>query len=351
MKSRILSACALAACVSAAATVVAAAPIGARHFGQEAKQGAKQEGPSVSGDEMKAAEKINKAKTAEAKLQAAAEFLKKYPKSALRQRVAEAVAAIVLAEQDAQLQVSLAETYRVVFNQPGEADLVAGKLLVSYINAGRAEEAFAHGREWLAKNPEDVNILSGLTVLASNEANKNNGKFIAEGRRYGQQAVALIEADKRPASIEEGQWAGYKAQRLPAIYRELGVLAMRAGDEAAAKAAMEKAAELKSPDPAVYLVLNDFAGRDYERLSLEYRASEGAAREAALKRVEAHLDRMIELMARGVAAMDGKAQYQQALPQMRQDLEANYRYRHNNSDAGLQQLIDKYKQEFAAAPR
>jgi hypothetical protein len=347
MKAKILSACALAACVCLSAVVGAAAPALAR----QEKQDAKQQGPSVSGDEMKAAEKINKAKTSEAKLQAAAEFLKKYPKSALRPRVAEAAAAIVLAEQDPQLRISLAETYKVIFNQPGEADSVAGELLASYINAGRAEEAFTHGREWLAKNPEDVNILSGLTVLASNEANKNNGKFIAEGRRYGQQAITLIEADKRPPSIEEGKWAGYKAQRLPAIYRELGVLALRAGDEAAAKAAMEKAAELKSPDPAVYLVLTDFAARDYERLSLEYRASQGTARDAALKRVEAHLDRMIELMARGVAAMDGNAQYQQAAAQMRQDLVTNYKFRHNNSDAGLQQLIDKYKQEFAAAPR
>jgi hypothetical protein len=347
MKSRILSACALAACVSAAAGVAAAAPVGARHFAQDAKQA----GPSVSGDEGKAAEKINKAKTSEAKLQAAAEFLKKYPNSALRPRIAQAVASSVLAEQDAQLRVSLGETYKVIFNQPGEAGLVEGDLLVSYINSGNVEEAFTLGRAWLAKNAEDVNILSGLTVLASNEATKNNVKYIEEGRRYGQQAVALIEADKRPASIEEGRWAGYKAERLPAIYRELGVLALRAGDDAAAKAAMEKAAELKSSDPAVYLVLNDFAARDYERLTLEYRASEGAARGAALKRAEAHLDRMIELMARGVAAMDGNAQYQQAAAQMRQDLEANYKYRNNNSTDGLQQLIDKYKQELAAARR
>jgi hypothetical protein len=344
MKFRIITACALAACVCVGAASVAAATPASIALGQEKKEGAK-----VSGDEAKAAEKINKAQSAEAKLQAAAEFLKKYPQSSLRPRIGEALAAAVNAEQDNQLRASLAETYRAIFNQPGEAERVEGTLLAAYINSGRTEEAYQVAQTWLAKNPDDVDILRSLTVLASNEAIKNNTKFVAEGRRYGQRAVELIESDKRPASIEEAQWAGYKTKWRPALYRELGVLARHAGDKAAAKAALEKAVELKSSDPAVYLILGDYASQEYQLLALEYRASEGAAKQAALKKVEAHLDRMIDISARALAAIEGNPQYQPAVAQLRQDLESNYKYRHNNSTEGLQQLIDKYKQEFAAA--
>jgi hypothetical protein len=275
--------------------------------------------------------------------------LKKHPQSALRPRIAEALANAVLAEQDNTLRASLAETYKAVFSQPGEADRIEGVLLASYINAGRAEDAYAAAPAWLAKNPEDVDVLKNLTILASNEAIKNNNKFIEEGRRHGRKAVELIEADKRPEAFDAARWEAYKKASLPVLYRELGVLAMRAGDKQAAKAAMEKALELKSSDPAVYLVLADFAGQEYEMLTLEYRASEGAAQQAALRKVEAHLDRMIEIQARAVAAMEGVAQYQPAVAQVRQDLENNYKYRHKNSTEGLQQLIDKYKQELAAA--
>lgn len=349
MKLRILSAWALAACACGAGGAVAAGAAKAAAVQTQQAAAPQQDESKVSGDERKAAEKINKAQSAEAKLQAASEFFKKHPQSVLRPRIAEALGAAVLSEQDERLKASLAETYKAVFNRPGESDRVEGALLAAYINTGRTEEAYRAGQAWLAKNPDDVDILRNLTILASNESIKGNNKFVEQGRGHGRKALELIEADKRPADFDAAKWEAYKASSLPTLYRELGVLATRAGDKAAAKAAMEKAASLKSSDPAVYLVLSEFAGQDYEMLTLEYKATEGPAKQAVLQKVQAHVDKMIDLYARAVASMDGNAQYQPAVAQLRQDLESNYKYRHNNSTEGMQQLIDKYKQEFAAA--
>ena len=105
MKFRILSAFAL----------VCALAFGA------AAQDDKGNQPKVSGGEKDAAAKIDKAKGPEAKLQAAAAFVKKYPQSALRRQVAEGLAQEIRGAADEQIKVSLAQTFMDIFNQPDEA--------------------------------------------------------------------------------------------------------------------------------------------------------------------------------------------------------------------------------------
>jgi len=119
MRFRILSACALA-CVCALAGAGASAA-------QDNK--AKQTEVKVSGGERDAAAKIDKAKGTEARLQAASEFVKKYPKSSLRPQVAQKLADEIAATQDAQLKISLAQTYLDFFKEPSEAALVNDILL------------------------------------------------------------------------------------------------------------------------------------------------------------------------------------------------------------------------------
>ena len=47
--------------------------------------------------------------------------------------------------------------------------------------------------------------------------------------------------------------------------------------------------------------------------------------------------------ARAIALSEGNAALAAVRQQYLQDLEAYYKYRHNNSTEGMQQLIDKYK--------
>ena len=108
MKFRILSACALA-CAYALA--------GARDVAAQENKGKPAE-VKVSGGERDAAAKIEKAKGPEARLQAAAEFVKKYPKSALRPQVARYVSGEIANIQDAQLKISVAQAYLGFFNEP-----------------------------------------------------------------------------------------------------------------------------------------------------------------------------------------------------------------------------------------
>src|SRR5579885_991151 len=143
----------------------------------------------VSSGERDMAQKIEKAQGPEAKLQAAAAFVKKYPTSTMRPKVAQYVAGEIANAQDTQLKISLAQAYLDIFNQPEEASLVNDALLNAYINAGQADEAFKMGAARLAKNPEDLDLLRALAIVASNETIKGNNAFAAQGMQIGRAHV------------------------------------------------------------------------------------------------------------------------------------------------------------------
>jgi hypothetical protein len=337
MKFRFLTACVLAACACGLGATAAARPW------SPAAQEAKPAEVKVSEAERKAGDKIDKAKGAEAKIQAAAEFLKKFPQSSLRPTVAQVVAAEVANTADPQLKISLAETYLSLFTAPGEADRMNALLLDAYISSERPEESFRAAGPWLQQHPDDVDVMRRLATIALNASIRGNNTFLAQGRQYGLKALELLEADKRPAEFEAAQWPEYRTKWVPALHREVGVIAFRTGDRAAAKTHLEKAAELKHPDPAVYLILSDMANEEYDTLAKQYTVAAAGEKDAALKRAQASLDRVIELYAQTLAMTEGNAQYEPARAQLRQDLEKYYKFRNNGSTDGLQQLIDKHK--------
>jgi hypothetical protein len=325
MKLRILAACALAcALASAAATAVYAQ-------GDKTKQAE----VKVSGGERDAFAKFEKVK--------GAEFIKKYPKSTLRPQVAKAVADEIAKTSEEQLKISLAETYLDFFSDPSEAALVNDALLNAYINAGSTDKAFKMGSGRLAKNPEDIDLLRSLTIIASNATIGNDNTYAAQGQQYGAKAIELLEADKRPEGVDEAKWVAYKAETLPALYRATGIIAYKTNDRATAVARLQKAADMKFNDPSIYLILSEFTYDDYDRLTKEYNVAPAAQKPAALAKAQAALDRVIETYAQAVGMTEGDAKYQQAHDAIKEEFTKFYKYRHNNSDQGLQQLLDKYK--------
>jgi type III secretion system FlhB-like substrate exporter len=329
MMFRILSALALACALSGAAVA------------QDDK--AKQEAPKVSGGERDAAQKIEKAKGTEAKLQQAVAFVKKYPESPLRRRIAEALAQEIAATTDQQAKGSLAQTFLEIFNKPEEAPLVTATLLNSYINTGQTQDAMTLGAKWLAEHPDDITVMQNLTILASAQAIKGNNAFVAQGRDYGAKAIALLEADKMPAGFDAAKWPDFKKQALVSLYRETGVIALKSGDNAAALPLLEKAIALGTNDAAVYFIVSDLHNDIYEDAAKSAIVASAADKPAATQKAEAALDRVIESYARAIAFTDGKADFAQANAAFRERMTPYYKYRHKNSTDGMQQLIDKYK--------
>lgn len=305
--------------------------------------------PNVSADEENLAKAITSAPDAAAKLKAAAELIKKHPKTTLRPRVARALVDQIAGVTDATQKITFAQEYLGIFKEPSEQQLIMPVLIGGYAAAKRPDEAFSTGSEFLTRSPDSLDVLIMLVSVGTELAKQKNVKFVPQTLQYGAHAIELIEGDKKPADMDDAGWKQYKTSMLPAVYQSMGLLNLVKGDHAEAKARYAKAAELAPRDPFNYVMLGGILNDEYESEAKHYKGMpDGQAKQDNLKKVQGMLDELIDVYARAIALSEGNATLEQVRQQYLQDIEAYYKYRHNNSTAGMQQLIDKYK--VAAKP-
>ena len=299
--------------------------------------------PKVSPDELKMKQAIDTAPDAAGKAKAAADFVKKYPKSSLRPMIAQHIADQIHEIADGAQKITLAEQFQTIFNDPAEEEMITPVLIVGYADAKRPDDAFTTGATYLGKHPDSVDVLVELMTLATDQAKLKNGKFVPQGEQYGMHAIELIEANKKPASMGDATWKEYK-DLLPRLYQSMAIIGMVKGDRAATQARLTKATELDPKDPFNFLLLAGSVNDDYQESAKRYQSMpDGPARTAELQKVLAALDRVIEADAHFIALSEGVERLTSIRQQEMQYLETNYKYRHNGKTDGMQQLIDKYK--------
>jgi hypothetical protein len=299
--------------------------------------------PKVSPDEQKMAQAIDTAPDAAGKAKAAADFVKKYPKSSLRPGYAQKIADQIHEVTDGAQKITLAQEFQTIFNDPAEEEMIMPVLIVGYGDAKRPDDAFTAGATYLGKHPDSVGVLVELTTIATDQAKQRNGKFVPQGEQFGLHAIELIEANKKPPSMSDATWKEYK-DLLPRLYQTMGILGMVKGDRPATQARLTKAIELDPKDPFNYLLLAGSVNDDYQEAAKKYQAlPDGPARTAELQKAQSFLDRVIDADAHFIALSEGVAQLATIRQKEMQYLETNYKYRHNGQTDGMQQLIDKYK--------
>ncbi len=300
--------------------------------------------PNLSPDEQKLVSNLMAAKEAPAKLNAAAELIKKHPKTSVRPRVAQNMASEVANVNDNAQKLTLAQQLETIFNDPAEIDIVAPVIVQAYADTNQPDQAFAKGAEFLSRAPDAVSLLVQLAAIGTDQAKKQNAKFIPQSIQYTTHAIELIETDKKPAHIDDARWQEHKTQTLPGLYQTRALLNFAKGDKAEAKANYLKASQLNPVDPFNFIMLAALLNDEYQVEAKQYQSMPaGTARDEQLKKVQAALDRVIDAYAHAVALAEGSAPLQQIRQQYVQDLESYYKYRHNGSTEGMQQLIDKYK--------
>jgi tetratricopeptide (TPR) repeat protein len=302
-----------------------------------------QEKIKVSAKEAKAVEKIEKAKTIDEKMQLISAFMKEFPQSPARKQVVDYAAAQITQLTDDSQVIQQGNTYLAIFAQPEDADLILPSMVYSFIQLKRPKEAFDTGQKYLARHPEDVTTRLRLAVEGSNQLRMGTKDYAAAARDAAAKAIELVEADKRPANINETGWQEYKTKWLPQLYQSIGIIELDAGDKAKARTNLEKAASLAPKDVNSWILLGSMTDEEYQTVALKYNAAAaGAERDALLAQANEKMDATIEIFARIVALTDGKPEAKQINEQVRENLEGYYKYRHKNTD-GLQALIDKYK--------
>lgn len=304
----------------------------------------KDKAAQVSEAETKAITKITSAPDAAAKILAAGEFVKKYPKSSLRAQVAAQLARDIGQVQDPAQRVSLFENLLTVFKEPSETAVITPFLIDAYIASDRLDDAFRVGADSIAKNPTDLTTLTNLAIVGVNQVKKKNPKYAQQGLTYGTKAIEIIEGGTKPDNFDDARWAEYQTTMLPQLYQGMGVLAMVSGNKADARTKLEKAASLNSADPFNHYLLGGMLDDEYNQKAQEFqKQSPGPLKDIKLKEAEGLMDNVIEVWARVVGMSEGKPEYKQLHDQVLQYLQSYYKYRHGGSVDGLQQLVDKYK--------
>lgn len=340
---------AAAVCVWLAVSGLAAlgSPAYTQYAGQgqdQSKDKNKQSAPSDG--EQKALAKIEAAPDVAAKLAAAGEFIKKYPKSSLRSKVVIYVTQEVNKIQDGAQRITQLESMQTVFKEPSDAGIIEPILVDSYFSANRVDDAFRVASAHLAKDPNDLAVLTQAMIEGVEQAKKSNSKFVSQSQQYGAKAIEIIESGKKPDTFDEARWGEYKTRWLPTLYRSLGVLSIMTGNKADARAKLDKAVSLDATEPFSYVLLGTLVNEDYQQLAQQHKTlTPGPLRDTVLKQAHAKLDEVIDLYAHAIGLAQGNAAYQQLHDQLLKDLQAYYKYRHNGSLDGLQQLIDKHKKQ------
>jgi hypothetical protein len=201
-------------------------------------------------------------------------------------------------------------------------------------------EAFNAAKVILAEEPADVRTLNNAVFAALYAAGVNkNESFNAEAANYARKSIQLIQS---------GQPFDKRDDTLGWLNSALGFFSLKANPSESItyyiKAAGFDGAAKK--DPQTYLFLADaYRSAEYTKVAADFKARCSTGEQQATPdckalsdRVNAVVDRMIDAYARAIAlATDPK--FAQAKAAWMSELTAFYKFRHENSEAGLNEFI------------
>lgn len=219
--------------------------------------------------------------------------------------------------------------------------------LLQAISQKKFADAYGQARQVLADDPNNVKVLIPLgygAFIASTESRNEN--FNAEAANYAARAIQLIESGKSPDS-----WAPFKNKEdvLGSLQYALGFYSLKSAPETAISHFITAAnidSDRKSAPSTYYYLAAAYQNGPYKRLSEDYTKRFGNQAEtpeskAALDNINKVLDKIIDAYARAVALAGSDPQHQAAKAQSMAQLTNFYKFRHNNSDAGLTEFIAK----------
>ena len=205
--------------------------------------------------------------------------------------------------------------------------------------------AYGMAKQVLADDPENLKVLIALGYggyLATTNAKNEN--FNADSVRYAHKAIQLLDSGKSP-----DVWEPFKNREdtLASLHYAIGVIELKPQpDEAIARLikVTQIDSDLKKTPSTFYLLAVAYEQGPYKRLSADYskrfaNQAETPESKTALENLNKVMDRIIDAYARAVALAANDSQQQAKKAEWLKRLTDLYKFRHDNSDAGLNEFI------------
>jgi len=205
-------------------------------------------------------------------------------------------------------------------------------------------EGYAMGKEILATEPENLQVLVDLGANAYLLPPLKNPPLTAEGLGYAQKALQLIDSGK---TLDDWKPLASKDEAVAYLNYSIGTLTLEKDPSAALKNLL-KAAQFetilkKSPYTYAYIA-GAYETGPYAKLSDEYKSKfsgkdETPESKLMLANINQLVDRMIDAYARAVALAGTDSKFATAKTGWNESLTQYYKFRNSDKTDGLDQMV------------
>jgi tetratricopeptide (TPR) repeat protein len=216
--------------------------------------------------------------------------------------------------------------------------------LPGFINEKNFAEAYSTGARILSDEPDYLRAQIDLGYAGYLAASAKNETYNAQALDYARKAIQAIEAGKAPSD-----WAPFKGKddTLAYLNYAVGYLILKPTPDQAIDSLLKAAqyeSEIKRTPSTYYLLAVAYESGMYKTLAAAYQRDfadkpETPASKAALDKLGVVMDRIVDAYARAIATAGTDPKTEASRKEWLTAMSTYYKFRHNNSDAGIDDFI------------
>ena len=213
-----------------------------------------------------------------------------------------------------------------------------------FINEKKFTEAYSTGAKVLADEPNYLRAQIDLGYAGYLAASAKNEQFNTQALEYARAAIQAIESGKTP-----NEWAPFKGKddTLAYLNYAVGYLTLKTSPDSSIDSLIKAAgyeSDIKRTPSTYYFLAVAYESGPYKTLSAAYQRDyadkpETPQSKAALEKLGVVMDRIVDAYARAIASAGTDAKTQQSRNEWLTQMTTYYKFRHNNSDAGITEFI------------
>ena len=216
--------------------------------------------------------------------------------------------------------------------------------LPGFINEKNFAEAYSTGARILSDEPDYLRAQIDLGYAGYLAASAKNETYNAQALDYARKAIQAIEAGKAPSD-----WAPFKGKddTLAYLNYAVGFLILKPTPDQAIDSLLKAAqyeSEIKRTPSTYYFLAVAYESGMYKTLAAAYQKDfadkpETPASKAALDKLGVVMDRIVDAYARAIATAGTDPKTEASRKEWLTAMSTYYKFRHNNSDAGIDDFI------------